>query len=605
MPIKIKCPSCQAILGVKESLAGKKANCPRCRFVLTIPMPKAPVPAPAPPPDAEALAASAFADEPAPAVPASTQVIEFECPFCAEMVKVSAELAGKQTPCTNPECKRIVKVPLLKEGKPKDWRTVNPRGPLGAINKNADQPENAWSTAQKTRVSTEALIEADAIPQKKAPVTFRTVARRVLLATVALVILIAAVWGVSAWMSSNRLYDTFNTAVEAADKAKLKPAQAAAINRGAGEFYVAMRQAPKAKEHFGKARALLMNPTKKQAVDLEKDSALTELALAMVDLGGSESEELDLHRLEWSKVQDELAATLRLLSCDESKQVAMREVGCKLVAKDQAGIAVFLARQLATPPPQAQPDPAEDGQEVKKAPDTAKERLAAQQIGLLLALKDGAAAKQIMAPPNLKDKGGVSDGVVRLAWAEGWAREGNFTDARALALLPGTDTPLDRIEASLAVAAVALLEGQKDAARINLQDALNIFHKEKDLKKEDKVKRPGLLLQLARIAARLDMADEAKRIAAYMPDNASKSLALLELVTAQIATAKESVTTSLVDELPFDKESLAYGLALEKIARHNTRLGQRSEALALAEGLDDRLRAFVYMGVALGMVDAR
>src|SRR5438552_1137795 len=125
MPIRIKCPSCQTILGVKESLAGKKANCPKCRYLLTIPVPKKSVAAPAAPSaeEAEALAASAFADEPAAVVkPESTQQMEFECPFCAEAIKVSVDLAGKQTPCPNPECKRIVKVPLLKEEKPKDWR---------------------------------------------------------------------------------------------------------------------------------------------------------------------------------------------------------------------------------------------------------------------------------------------------------------------------------------------------------------------------------------------------------------------------------------------------------------------------------------------------
>ena len=59
------------------------------------------------------------------------------------------------------------------------------------------------------------------------------------------------------------------------------------------------------------------------------------------------------------------------------------------------------------------------------------------------------------------------------------------------------------------------------------------------------------------------------------------------------------------DEAGLDKDTLAYGLALEKIVRHNTRLGQRSESLAVADDLDDRLKSFVYIGVALGMLDAR
>src|SRR5438874_5321734 len=163
MPIRIKCPKCQTILGVKETLAGKKANCPKCRHLLTIPVPK-PVAAAPRAEDVEALALSAFADEPPKQAPVVTKFIEFECPWCAEPVKVSAELAGKQAPCPNPECKRIVKVPLLKEDKPKDWRQVSQRGPTGAVRKDENEPEGAWGTAQKTRVGVDALLEADAIP---------------------------------------------------------------------------------------------------------------------------------------------------------------------------------------------------------------------------------------------------------------------------------------------------------------------------------------------------------------------------------------------------------------------------------------------------------
>src|SRR5262249_41233398 len=180
MPIRIKCPKCQTILGVKETLAGKKANCPKCRHLLTIPVPK-----PAAAEDVEALALSAFADEPPKVAPVSTQFIEFECPWCAEPVKMPAELSGKQAPCPNPECKRIIKVPLLKEDKPKDWRTLDPRGPSGAVRKDDNVPEGAWGTAQKTRVSGEALLEADAIPVKKEPVPVRTWIRRGILAGVA------------------------------------------------------------------------------------------------------------------------------------------------------------------------------------------------------------------------------------------------------------------------------------------------------------------------------------------------------------------------------------------------------------------------------------
>src|SRR5437879_5433237 len=108
MAIRFKCPHCHKPLSVKDHLAGKKAACPVCKKSMTIPSPLS-VPA-----DVEAFAAEALAEKPAEAAaaPASTQTIEFTCPFCDEELKLSADLAGKKTPC--PSCTRVITVPLLK-----------------------------------------------------------------------------------------------------------------------------------------------------------------------------------------------------------------------------------------------------------------------------------------------------------------------------------------------------------------------------------------------------------------------------------------------------------------------------------------------------------
>ena len=53
-----------------------------------------------------------------------------------------------------------------------------------------------------------------------------------------------------------------------------------------------------------------------------------------------------------------------------------------------------------------------------------------------------------------------------------------------------------------------------------------------------------------------------------------------------------------------DKETLAHGLAQEALARHNTRVGSRAAVLETVEGLEENLRPFVYVGVALGEEDA-
>src|SRR4051794_4281027 len=122
MPIRFKCPSCQKALSVKDEYAGKRAACPACKKPMQIP-------APVKHEDAEALAMSAFADAPKPAAiveKAVGQPVKMECPWCMEEVEFAADTRGKQVPC--PQCTRIVKVPLLKEDKPKDWRQLGSDG---------------------------------------------------------------------------------------------------------------------------------------------------------------------------------------------------------------------------------------------------------------------------------------------------------------------------------------------------------------------------------------------------------------------------------------------------------------------------------------------
>src|SRR5438046_1482817 len=185
MPIKFKCPHCHKPLSVKDHLGGKRAACPACKKVLTIPAPTAP------PVDLEDFAASALADEPPP--PEATEqptAIDSTCPFCDEALHLSIELAGKQAPC--PACKRIIKVPLPVKQKPQDWRKVETQGPLLARREDEPPPEGAWGTAARPgTVSEEALEEAGALPEEeREPLTLGQKIRRGLLATGGLAVLV-------------------------------------------------------------------------------------------------------------------------------------------------------------------------------------------------------------------------------------------------------------------------------------------------------------------------------------------------------------------------------------------------------------------------------
>src|SRR5439155_3001931 len=90
MTIKFNCPHCHKGLSVKEHLAGKRAPCPSCKKVLTIPAPVAMAA------DVEDLAAAAFADEPkAGQLAKEIKFVEFEGPQCLERIKMNVELDGK------------------------------------------------------------------------------------------------------------------------------------------------------------------------------------------------------------------------------------------------------------------------------------------------------------------------------------------------------------------------------------------------------------------------------------------------------------------------------------------------------------------------------
>jgi predicted Zn finger-like uncharacterized protein len=204
MPIRITCPNCQSRILVPESLAGKKGRCKACKQVLTVPLlpasnsssaetappqPQTAAPAPA---DVEAQAAALFADEPQAAEPAEVKTIDFNCPYCDEPIKLSADLAGKRAPC--PECKHIIKVPELTKTDPKDWRKVEVRGPSGARPTDQPAPEGAWGSTSVRGVGTQALVEAGVIPKVERPRTLWQKTRLPVLGVSVALVLVLGGW---------------------------------------------------------------------------------------------------------------------------------------------------------------------------------------------------------------------------------------------------------------------------------------------------------------------------------------------------------------------------------------------------------------------------
>src|SRR5262245_38493848 len=147
MAITLNCPHRGETYRLKDDLAGKKVNCRRatCRKPFTVPAAAA-VPANTPPADLEALAAAALSEEPVEAKPKGPQgTIKVTCAMCDHAWEVDRALEGKNVPC--PECRKIVRVPVLKEEKPADWRTGRSGRP--SLAKNEEKLEGAWDTDRK------------------------------------------------------------------------------------------------------------------------------------------------------------------------------------------------------------------------------------------------------------------------------------------------------------------------------------------------------------------------------------------------------------------------------------------------------------------------
>ncbi len=70
MAIRVECPSCGVRMNAPESMAGKRASCPKCKAVLLVPAGE-PVPI----------------GEPAPVALAETK----DCPYCREPVALAAK----------------------------------------------------------------------------------------------------------------------------------------------------------------------------------------------------------------------------------------------------------------------------------------------------------------------------------------------------------------------------------------------------------------------------------------------------------------------------------------------------------------------------------
>jgi hypothetical protein len=610
MVIKFTCPYCRKALRVKEHLAGKKAQCPACKRPLTVPAGSG-----GPPQrqaDLETLAAAALADGPKTPTPTTKQTtIEFQCYYCDEKVRVSAELAGKQTPC--PECRRIVKVPFLEKKEPKDWRNVQARLPAGARRDVGPVPEGAWDTAS-VGVSREALVEAQAIPQQRRRLTTTQWIKRGTAVAAGILVVGGVAWMVTNYLASSRQNQALAKALQELQTDKLTGEAGAEIHRGAGEYLLRTLNRGSAEEariHFQQARAAILAAP---LAPVQREASLVELALAQIDLGG-EKEEVDSEtRLTWDDAHKEIRQTLQNESSTEGRGEALRQVTRKLLAKNQGMRAVSLAVLFPEEGPEL---PAQVGLEMVRAKqeqlaetlaNQTLEKLAPQipppggdvkppsippapsliALRLLLGKPD-----KVEAPPIDSEKGW--DLVVRIGNVVALAYQGKWDQARERVRM--VNTPEDRLPVLMAFADAAEANDQAAAARPELENAFSLVEGEaKNLSAS-----PWQLVRLARAGVKAGMEERVQAAARLVPDLATRGRMQLEVLRGRLAGSKVPADDAWAQIV--DANTPSHPLGLELGARHNARHVAAGAVHKTLEGWDGKLQPFGYLGMALGLQD--
>jgi tetratricopeptide (TPR) repeat protein/DNA-directed RNA polymerase subunit M/transcription elongation factor TFIIS len=659
MPIKFACPNCQKMLQVKDHLAGKKGPCPACKKVITVPAQSQAAAARARSElDLEELATAALAEpKAAPQVPTT---VDFTCPYCDAEVHLSAELAGKNTPC--PECRRIIKVPLLEKTGPRDWRRPETQvGPSGARRPDAEL-EGAWGTQTTRRsASQEALLEAGAIREAREPVTVAQWVKR----GAALAVFLAAAGVGFLWWQSLRRGWLETGAVELAAsylpvtpreqqalgaasaerhrRAKLlTPSQHAELLRLLGEYYQRTDQIdPQERSgvQFLQLTRLLARPDsglegritddfERQAVLLDLLATQTALDLSAEELGGT------LQLLPPGPARDDAVRTMvrQLLAAGATDPARRTAHAAKARQVIERGTAVLLPEPPKPPdqpekpspddpnkpppvtPESKPPEPDESellnslgilGQELIRAGQADQARQLAEELRARYRPQYAFPAQyqvllvMLKLPPlDTKD-----EETALLAQVEALARAGDVDAARRVLddRLTNPRRYESRLRALLTLAEVLIEKGQTDEALRRLSEAVAVMEPYAQHTTWERLRA----VELTAAAGNLD---EAARRAAGLLARPEQAPAQARARLAVLRAALQSSPDQPVDPARLGgltPQHAAYGVAVALLARHNARIDARATK-RWAETLDPEAgRPFAAVGVVLGVRDQR
>jgi hypothetical protein len=643
MPIRVKCEKCKKTLSVKDHLAGKKIKCPLCQGVVAVPLASptkeppaaaksggapAPKPAPkagAPPPgaakkstaanpvlkskpapgkpetngaappangektnghvpsepppenlDEEALAA--LADEPPP--PEETQTpatIDFKCQWCDEEVKLPFELAGKQAQCPNPECRRLVKVPLPKVAEKKDWRKMDRQGPAAARINQPEALENAWGTEEASKARADSLAQAGiGVPQKppRGVLGWMKIGGYVLLAIGGVAALAVGGKSLLAERSEVLTITQIKLLTESTPHNTPKitdPLLVSEAHRTIAMYHLHGRE-PKLNDairDFNSAFSTIKigDVSNIDTPYLNEQFFLMDLALSRIDLSTEASDPVTLDRVtkQWDKALENCKSALREIKSPEMQVIALREIATRLKQKDKKEMAIALAGGLSGDAAQ------------KKRPLAFR-----QQIALVIQA-DKLDQLPGVTEPKLgeNDELGLAMGPLRVGFAEGYARKDSYDQAFKIANAKGSE--IDRLDANIGIASVALLDKKKDKAAEAFKTALDVA------KNPNTLPRPTAwhLLELTRIGARLEdpaVADIVKELPLSF-----KARAQLEIVLAKCDKATTPLDAATLNDLDAaaEKDRVTVALGWSVLARQNARTGGSRKQLEKAMKAED------------------
>jgi hypothetical protein len=557
---------------------------------------------------------SVLADKPAeaPAAP-EPQTIGFTCPQCDEPIQVRIEMAGKQAPC--PSCRRIVKVPVPKVQKPKDWRDTTQTGPSGA-RENVEQPalEGAWDT-RRTGTHQTSLEEAGALPVE--PVTLGRRLRfwgSIAAAVTAVLVVTLVAWSFWSQNRQQRLVDAALAAVKGDGQADLGKEALAEVHRSAGEYYLRTSRRDrvvKARAEFKAARDLLAGIDPPTA---EREVVLVQLALAQADMGGDKAEVEAGTHLPWKDTLAEVQNTLTQLKTFDLREYAARDVARKLVARGQTKEAGALVRNVvAHAVEEARPEAfGAAGLELLKADPKLAATFADEGMAFfavrprpdpwpaLIALH---VALDKPINPNLlggaKDLAESRDPAVLLGRIEGLAVQGKAADAQKL-IGPPLYTS-DRVRAYLSLA-----DAQPGAAVEHLNNAAGLLEKEPGALQ----RWPWVVFRLIQLAARAGLTKETDAVARLVlpaadgtprtnvvPDAGVRGRCQLEIWRARLAASTQKMEEGDLKQC-VEEKTPAFPVAMEWLARHNARVSGD-----VARWEDKSLQPLGQVGSALGLQD--